>query len=99
MAIQVTIKVTKTDNTPWVFTYTEPSSVIQGMEQAKAWLCREWNLPSNNEAVLIKTFENMIDANKFIIRQIDTDFPEYESVNALFSAYENKNEQITTQEV
>ena len=69
------------------------------MEQAKGWLCSDWDLPSNQEAILVKTFANMIEANKFIIKQIDTDFPEYEAVRDLFEIYENRDEQITTKEI
>lgn len=94
MAIQVIIKVTKTDNKDWVFTRSVPP-----MEQAKGWLCSDWDLPSNQEAILVKTFANMIEANKFIIKQIDTDFPEYEAVRDLFEIYENRDEQITTKEI
>ncbi len=99
MAIQVTIKVTKTDDKPWVFTYTEPAGALRGVEQAKGWLCSEWDLPSNHEAVLVKTFPNMIEANKFIIKNIDTDYPDYETIRDLFDVYSNKDEQITTAEV
>lgn len=99
MAIQVTITVTKTDDKPWVFTYTEPDAALRGVEQAKGWLCSEWDLPSNQQAVLVKTFPNMIEANKFIIKNIDTDYPDYETISDLFAVYSNKDEQITTTEV
>jgi hypothetical protein len=99
MAIQVIIKVTKTDNKDWVFARSEPAAILHSMEQAKSWLCSDWNMPSNQEAILVKTFADMIEANKFIIKQVDTDFPDYEAVRDLFVEYENKDEQITTKEI
>jgi len=99
MAIQVSIKVTKTDNKDWVFARSEPAAILRAMEQAKAWSCSEWNMPSNQEAILVRSFENMIEANKFIIKQIDTDFPNYEAVRDLFAEYENRDEQISTKEI
>jgi hypothetical protein len=56
-------------------------------------------MASNQEAILVKTFADMIEANKFIIKQVDTDFPDYEAVRDLFVEYENKDEQITTKEI
>lgn len=99
MAVQVTIKITKTDNREWFFESTENSELLQEIESQKGWVRDEWNTPSNNEAILIKTFANMIEANKFIIKNVDTNYSAYEAASAMVKQYTGWDEQITTKEI
>lgn len=99
MAVQVTIKLTKTDNKDWPFELPEFDYAISQGELRGGWERSEWNMPSNQEAVLVKTFPNMIEANKFIIRNIVTDYDGHDAATAMVKTYSNWSEQVSTQEV
>lgn len=99
MAVQVTIKLTKKDDKDWVFNLPEYADLVHEIELQKDWLASEWSISSPREAVLIKQFPDIFEANKFIIKNIDTDYPAYEAAKSMIQYHDDWREHVTTEEI